>query len=192
VIFVSSRLSVGIYLVVHILVVGFFVLNFVPLISRAAMGDELPSWTRDQQKVAFATAVTTFIGGAVAIGLGLKPPRDEVDAARPDNKRKPTRSLIGLGDTLTPGITPPDWARVTLAIAYTLAYFFLGLATWLVWWFSDTASPGAPPFPALLSDFKNAWVGLFFGSVLSAYRDPDDYDRGRNGEAPEAQQQGQE
>ncbi len=171
-----TSIKVAIYLLVHLLVAVFFLYNFVPLISRTVSEQELPSWTKDQQKVAFATAVSTFIGGAVAIGLGIKPPRAEVAEAGPDNKRKPTRSLIGLGDTLTPGITPPDWARITIGVVYVLAYFLLGLATWLVWWFSDTASPGAHPFPALLNDFKNAWLGLFFGSLLSASRDPDDYE----------------
>lgn len=184
----SSRVLVGVYIVLHVLVLLFFIANFAPVIYRAASEQDLPSWTKDQQKVAFATLATTFIGSVVAIGLGLKPPREDSDADD-DNTRKPTRSLVGLGDTLTPGIKPPGWARVTIALAYAIAYFLLGLAAWLVWWFYDSAAPGAPPFPALLNDFKNAWVGLFFGSIVGAFRDPEDFRPTPWRRTPQAEQQ---
>jgi hypothetical protein len=113
-----------------------------------------------------------MIGAIVAAGLGMKPPRLD-----PRQRKMAQRTFAGLGDILSAGIQPPGKTRKHLAWLYLGVYVLLTLATWVIWgvW-HDSATPGAPKFPAELEDFKFDSLALIIGAAFGAFRDPDKYE----------------
>jgi hypothetical protein len=167
---IGAKISLGFTLLVSVVVLGLFLIIYIPAISSAAKYEQPASWTKNEQKAGAATTLATLIGGIVALGFGLKPNRETADANQTD-KKKLQRSFMGLGDTLTPGINPtPSWARYGISLLYTLVYLGVGLYAWTTWFFHAHG----PPVPDVLKDFASAWVALASAIVYGVARDPQD------------------
>jgi hypothetical protein len=136
-----------------------------------------PSWPTDDVYRTIFILVANVVGGIVAVGFGLKPAQVKVRDQINDmfgSRANLTRSLLGLGDALTAGMTPSRGECQGTAIAFAVVYFLVGLVGLLAWKrLADMEK--ASDLLAVLGGFEKVWLAVVAAMVIGMFRDPDKF-----------------
>jgi hypothetical protein len=165
------------YIAVNVVPAGIVLIVFIwfygQLMWNAWRGIELPSWTGHDTTSVIVAMFASLVTGVVSIGLGLKPSREKVNATNEFRKRKmPTRSLLGLGDAITPGRRPPYGVRTFIALAYIGVYVLVGAGGLVTWW--NLAIQGKTA-PDVLVDFEKLFFAVLAAVIYAAIKDPENF-----------------